>query len=115
MTSPGYGPGYQDAPSAATYPADQYPVTFNVDYPQQLSRGLIFIKWLLAIPHYIILYVLEIASWVVTVIAWFAILFTGRYPLGMFNFNVGVQRWQNRVWAYVYLMTDKYPPFRFEP
>ena len=114
MTTPGYDPGYPGAPQGQFHTDPRYPVNFQVDYPEQLSRGLIFIKWLLAIPHFIILYALEIATLVVTFIAWFVILFTGRYPRAMFDFNVGVQRWQNRVWAYVYLMTDQYPPFRFE-
>jgi hypothetical protein len=73
---------------------------------------MIFVKWLLAIPHYIVLVFLAIAAYVVVIIAFFAILFTGRYPRGMFEFNVGVFRWYQRVYAYSYLlMTDRYPPF----
>jgi hypothetical protein len=118
MTSPGYGPGYPSAPDAPPYATtvdDRHPVHFSVDYPQRLSRGLIFVKWLLIIPHIIVLYALSIAMSVVVFIAWFAILFTGRYPLGLFNFVVGVQRWSNRVSAYgIMLVTDKYPPFRLD-
>ena len=91
-----------------------YPVEFNVEYPEKLSRLLIFVKWLLAIPHFIVLYALAIAVEVVTVIAWFAILFTGRYPRGMFDFVVGVYRWQYNVTAYASLLRDDYPPFSFE-
>ena len=70
-------------------------------------------KWLLAIPHYIVLFFLAIGAVVAVVIAWFAILFTGRYPRDLFNFVVGVQRWSNRVIGYAFiLVTDRYPPFR---
>ena len=88
-----------------------FPVAFDVEYPGRLSRLLIFFKWLLAIPHYIILYALLIVAEVLTIIAWFAILFTGRYPRGMFSFVVGVQRWQHNVSAYTGLLRDDYPPF----
>ena len=73
-------------------------------------------KWFLAIPHYIVLFFLWIAAIVVVIIAWFAILFTGRYPRGMFDFVQGVARWGNRVTAYAFvLVTDKYPPFVLSP
>jgi hypothetical protein len=90
-----------------------YPVVFELSYPDRLSRGLIFIKWLLVIPHQIILYFLQIAVEVVLFIAWFAILFTGRYPAGLFSFVVGYNRWQYRVYTYLLLLTDSYPPFSF--
>lgn len=91
-----------------------YPVRLDVDYPQSLSRLLIFVKWLLAIPHYFVLLVLAIGAWFAIVIAFFAVLFTGRYPEGVFNYLVGVLRWAARVNAYVLLMTDAYPPFSLE-
>ncbi len=89
----------------------QYPVTFEVDYPDQLNRWLPLVKWFLAIPHYLVLIALGIAGSVVWVIAFFAILFTAGYPRGLFDFFVGVTRWSNRVTAYVLLMRDEYPPF----
>lgn len=90
----------------------RYPVHFSLDYPGQLSRGLIWIKWwLLLIPHVLVLYVLQLAAGVCWFIAWWAILLTGRYPPGVFNFLVGVVRWSLRVNTYFYLMTDRYPPF----
>ena len=95
--------------------AGQYPVTLEVDYDPDLSRWMIFVKWLLAIPHLIVLAFLGIAAYVVVVIAFFAILFTGRYPRGMFEFVEGVYRWVVRVSAYsTWLMTDRYPPFNLK-
>jgi hypothetical protein len=100
------------------YPAtDQYQ-SVHLDYPypdaqRDLNRWLPLVKWLLAIPHYIVLFFLWIAALVVVIVAWFAILFTGRYPRGMFDFVEGVIRWHNRVLAYAWvLVTDRYPPFR---
>jgi Domain of unknown function (DUF4389) len=105
---------------------DRYPSTdehqsvhLDIDYPQvqrDLNRWLPLVKWLLAIPHYIVLFFLFVAAFFVVVVAWFAILFTGRYPRGMFEFLVGVGRWQNRVAGYAFLLvTDRYPPFGFTP
>jgi hypothetical protein len=83
---------------------------------EHLSRGLPLVKWLLAIPHYIVLFFLALAAFFVVIFAWFAILFTGRYPRGAFGFVVGVLRWGLRVEAYAFLLiTDEYPPFRLEP
>ena len=104
---------------------DEYPSTdeqqaihLDLDYPDaahDLKRWLPLVKWLLAIPHYIVLAILWAAAVVVTVIAWFAIIFTGRYPQGMFRFAVGVGRWSLRVDAYAFLLiTDRYPPFSLE-
>jgi hypothetical protein len=102
---------------------DEYPSTderqaVHLDFPypdarQDLNRWLPLVKWFLAIPHYIVLFFLGIATFFVVIVAWFAILFTGRYPRGLFDFVVGVMRWSNRVQAYaVILVTDDYPPFR---
>jgi hypothetical protein len=99
------------------YPAtdQQQAVHLDYDYPDaahDLNRWLPLVKWLLAIPHYIVLIFLWIAAIVVVIIAWFAILFTGRYPRGMFDFVEGVIRWSNRVTGYAFsLVTDRYPPF----
>ena len=101
---------------------DRYPSTveeqsahLDIDYPdveQDLNRWLPLVKWLLAIPHYIVLAVLFVVAIVAVVIAWFVILFTGRYPRGLFDFVVGVGRWSLRVQAYAFLLvTDRYPPF----
>ncbi len=101
---------------------DQYPSTVDeqsvhleIDYPDvqsDLNRWMPIIKWLLAIPHYIVLFFLGIAALFVAIIAWFAILITGQYPRGLFDFTVGVGRWILRVQAYVLLLvTDRYPPF----
>ena len=80
---------------------------------RDLNRWLPLVKWLLAIPHYIVLFFLWIAALVVVIVVWFAILFTGRYPRGLFDFVEGVIRWHNRVVAYAWiLVTDRYPPFR---
>lgn len=100
------------------YPStvDEQAVHVEVDYPdveRDLNRWLPLFKWLLAIPHYLVLAVLAIAVCLVVVVAWVAILFTGRYPRPLFDFVVGVARWALRVGAYAFLLvTDRYPPFR---
>src|ERR671913_1117725 len=100
------------------YPATDEHQSVHLDYPypdaqRDLNRWLPLVKWLLAIPHYVVLFFLWIAALVVVIVAWFAILFTGRYPRGMFEFVEGVIRWNNRVIAYAWvLVTDRYPPFR---
>ena len=103
------------AEMTATSSPSSYPLSYDVEYPEELSRWLIFVKGLLAIPHLIILYALGIAVNVVTIIAWFAILFTKRYPRGMFKFVVNVNRWSANVNAYLFLLRDEYPPFSWEP
>lgn len=86
------------------------------DVPNDLNRWLPLVKWFLAIPHYIVLIVLWVLVVFAVIIAWFAILFTGNYPKGLFDFVVGVMRWCNRVGAYAFiLVTDEYPPFRLSP
>jgi hypothetical protein len=103
------------------YPATDEHQSVHLDYPypdvtHDLNRWLPLVKWLLAVPHYLLLVFLWMAALVVVVVAWFAILFTGRYPRGMFDFVEGVIRWNNRVIAYAWvLVTDRYPPFRLAP
>jgi hypothetical protein len=105
---------------------DRYPSTddhqyVRLDFPypdaaRELNRWMPLVKWLLAIPHLIVLFFLWIAAAVLVLIAWFAILFTGRFPRGMFEFVEGVLRWTTRVVAYaLVLVTDRYPPFRLAP
>ena len=94
--------------------APGYPLRFEIEYPEQLSRWLIFVKWLLAIPHFLILYALSALANVITFVAFFAILFTGRYPRGLFDFVVNIYRWQENVFAYYALFRDEYPPFSWE-
>jgi hypothetical protein len=101
---------------------DRYPSTdeeqavhLNFPYPdvRQMNRWLPLIKWLLAVPHYVVLFFLTIGALGAVIVAWFAILFTGRYPRNLFDFVVGVLRWGNRVTGYAFaLVTDQYPPFR---
>ena len=104
---------------------DQYPSTveeqavhLDVDYPdvkKDLKRGMPLVKWFLAIPHYFVLAFLVIGAFFAAVFAWFAILFTGSYPKGLFDYVVGVMRWGLRVNAYAFLLvTDQYPPFSLE-
>lgn len=99
------------------YPStvDEQSVHLEIEYPdvdRDLSRWLPLVKWLLAIPHYFALVVLGLAAGVAIVLAWFAILLTGRYPRVLFDFIVGVGRWSLRVAAYAFLLvTDRYPPF----
>lgn len=91
--------------------ADLYPVSYEADYSENLNRWLPLIKWFIALPHYAVLLVLTVMSYFVWLLALLSILFTRRYPRGLFNFIVGYQRWFNRVLAYVGLMRDEYPPF----
>ncbi len=102
---------------------DEYPSTdeeqavhLEIPYPNvedDLNRWLPLVKWILAIPHYIVIIFLSIILFLVLIIAWFAILFTASYPRGLFNLTVGIMRWNLRVQAYILvLVTDRYPPFR---
>jgi hypothetical protein len=103
------------------YPSTDQQQAVHLDYPypdakRDLNRWLPLVKWFLAIPHYIVLFFLWIAAIVVVIIAWFAILFTGQYPRGMFDFVEGVIRWGARVVGYAFtLVTDRYPPFSLSP
>jgi hypothetical protein len=103
--------------------SDRYPSTdeqqyvkLELEYPdarEDLNRWLPLVKWFLAVPHYVVLAFLSIGAVFAVVAAWFAILFTGRYPRALFDYVVGVMRWSNRVSAYAFVLaTDKYPPFR---
>ena len=109
----------------AALATDQYPSTveeqsvhLDIDYPEvktDLNRWYPLFKWLLALPHYIVLAFLAVGAFFAVIFAWFAILFTGRYPRGLFDFVVGVGRWQLRVAAYAWLLTtDRYPPFSLQ-
>ena len=104
-----------------SYPStdDHQWVELDYSYPDaaaDLNRWLPLVKWLLAIPHYIVLFFLDIAAFFAVIVTWFAILFTGRYPRSIFTFVEGVFRWHNRVVAYAFtLVTDRYPPFRLAP
>ena len=105
---------------------DRYPSTdeeqavhIEIDYPdaqRDLNRWLPLVKWLLAIPHFIVLAFLFVAAFIVVILAWFAILFTGKYPRGLFDFVEGAFRWGARVEGYALLLvTDRYPPFSLKP
>ena len=103
------------------YPStdEEQTVHLEIPYPdaeRDLHRWLPLVKWILAIPHYLVLMVLILPLVFVVLAAWFAILFTGRYPRDLFAFVVGTMCWSNRVIAYAFIFsTDRYPPFRFGP
>lgn len=107
-------------PPFSLQPDASYPADLSVVYPERLSRGLVLIKWwLLALPHLIIVSVFEGGQWngvigVLVIIAGLALLFTAKYPPGIFDLVMGMNRWSARVGAYVMLMTDEYPPFRLD-
>lgn len=102
------------------YPSTDEDQSVRLEYPYpdpstDLGRGMPLVKWLLAIPHYVILFFLTIGVIVAVILAWFAILFTARYPRALFDYVEGVMRWHNRVIGYAFaLVTDRYPPFRLE-
>ncbi|MCP3988758.1 MAG: DUF4389 domain-containing protein [Actinomycetia bacterium] len=113
------------AGSYAALMSDEYPssdeeqnVHLEVDYPdvqQDLNRWMPLVKWLLAIPHFIVLILLGVAAMAAVIVTWFIVLFTGRYPRGIFDFVEGVFRWALRVEAYAFLLTtDTYPPFSLD-
>jgi Domain of unknown function (DUF4389) len=104
-----------EAASTPAGPAADYPVRLTVAHQEPLNRFLPLVKWLLLIPHFIALFLLAIGAYLAVIGALFAVLFTGRYPRGIFEFVLGVMRWTLRVNAYYYLMTDDYPPFSLNP
>lgn len=100
--------------TTANDPGDD-PAVFSIEEPAELNRWLPLIKWLLVIPHFIVLFFLFIGVGIVKIIAFFAVIITGKYPEGLRNYVVGVFRWSQRVSAYFSFMTDAYPPFRLAP
>ncbi|HZO36688.1 MAG TPA: DUF4389 domain-containing protein [Solirubrobacteraceae bacterium] len=99
----------------SAYPAaaeqSRYPVQYEADYVERRSRLTTFFRWLLAIPHLIVISVLGFFAYIVVIVAWFALLFTARWPQGMYNFTAGVLRYAARLYGYLHLATDTYPPF----
>jgi len=116
----GYRVGAYFALLTDTYPStdEEQAIHIEIKYPdvqKDLKTGLPLVKWFLAIPHLFVLIFLTIAAEIVIIVSWFAILFTGKYPKGLFNYVVGVMRWWLRVFAYAFiLVTDVYPPFSLE-
>jgi Inner membrane component of T3SS, cytoplasmic domain/Domain of unknown function (DUF4389) len=121
---PGYAPpapGYAPQPPgyggqlAYGAPPGAYPITVEIDYPAAgIARWRVFVQWLMVIPHWFALFFVGIAAYFAYFIAWFAIVFTRRYPPGLFNFVSGALRWGTRVGAFGLLMTERYPPFSLE-
>jgi len=99
----------------ATMGSPEFPLRFDVQYPEELNRWLPLVKWLLAIPHLLIVSALVNVAYVIEVIAFFAVLFTRKYPQQLFEFVVNIYRWQANTHAYIFLMRDEYPPFSWEP
>ena len=95
-------------------PAPDYPARMEISYPHEMNRWLPLVKWLLVIPHLFVLFFVGIAAFFVAIYSFFAVLFTGRWPRGAFDFLVGTLRWAYRVTAYAYLMVDPYPPFTLD-
>ena len=93
----------------------KYPIELQIETPGKLSRLTTFFRYFMAIPQFIILYFLGIAAGVILFLSWWAILFTGRYPKSFFDFMTWYMRWSTRVNGYMYLLTDKYPPFSGDP
>jgi hypothetical protein len=91
-----------------------HPVELEVAYPERLSRWRIFFKWLFVVPQLVVVWILGLVLWIITVLAWFGVLFTGRYPRSFFDFASGVLRWQANVFAYAMFLRDEYPPFTLD-
>jgi hypothetical protein len=98
-------------PDPSGPPSPDYPVRFEIAYPEELNRWLPLVKWLLVIPHFFVLFFVGIGAFFLGVFAFFAVLFTGRFPRGAFDYLLGTFRWSYRVLAYMHLMVDPYPPF----
>jgi hypothetical protein len=98
-------------PDPAGPPSPRYPVRLEIGYPRELNRWLPLVKWLLAVPHLFALVFIGLGAFFVAIYAFFAVLFTGRWPRGAFDYLVGTARWSYRVIVYIHLMTDAYPPF----
>jgi hypothetical protein len=107
-------PAAEPPPTPPPPGGDRYPVRLDAQRQDEYHRLLPLVKWLLAIPHYIVLFFLAIGVIFVKIVAFFAVLFTGRYPRGMYDYVAGVFRWGWRVSAYVYLLRDEYPPFTLD-
>jgi hypothetical protein len=90
---------------------ENYPIKLEIERPERLSRLSTLFRPILAIPQLIVLYFLALAAWVILLVAWVAVVITGRYPVGMFDFIAGYLRWSTRVSGYLFLLTDKHPPF----
>jgi hypothetical protein len=105
--------GTDKYPPFSLQPDPAYPADLVIPYPEKLSRGLIWVKWLLAIPHLFIINVFNDLLSILVLIVGIVLLFTGKYPADFFKLVIGVNRWTYRVYAYVALMRDEYPPFRF--
>jgi hypothetical protein len=102
-------------PSATETQAVHLDIAYPTNVARDLNRWLPLVKWLLAVPHYIVLALLSVVAVGATIVAWFVVVFTGRYPRGLFDFVVGVGRWSVRVGAYAWLLTtDEYPPFSLQ-
>jgi hypothetical protein len=91
-----------------------YPIRTRIDHPEKIARWRVLVHWILVIPHSFILYFLFLAEYVVVFLAFFAILFTAKWPRGLFDFTVGLLRWRTRVQAYQLWMTEQYPPFSLD-
>ena len=100
--------------AAASSGVADYPLRLDIDHQEQYSRFMPLVKWFLLIPHYIALIVLSFVAVLAVIVAWFAVLITGRYPRALFDFVLGVGRWRMRVTGYLYLLVDGYPPFSLE-
>ncbi len=111
---PAAAPPPPPPPSVAAAPEVDYPVVLDIERQDQYSRFMPLVKWLLAIPHFFVLFFVYIGVFFAWIGAFFAVLITGKYPSGIFNFMVGSLRWTYRVNNYVLLMTDRYPPFSLD-